>query len=98
MQVPGARTCVRWRAVRLPGEEGPVNAQRGQKVLQTDHLSSGLLSQPLHMVGLIFHSHLEDVIFSLCHVVIEHNVVISLSHKKSPHLLLIINPGKYGTS
>lgn len=50
VQVSGAGARVRWGAVRLPGEERSVNAQRGQKVLQTDHLGPGLLPQPLHMV------------------------------------------------
>lgn len=49
-QIPGARTCVWGRAVRLPGEEGPADPQGGPQVLPADHLCTGLLSQPLYMV------------------------------------------------
>lgn len=49
-QVPGVGACVGRRAVRLPGEEGQVDAQRGQEILQTNHIRPRLLPQPLHMV------------------------------------------------
>ncbi len=52
-QIFGSRACVRWRALWLPGKEGQVNTQRGQEVLQTDHLSAGLLSQSLYMVRVL---------------------------------------------
>lgn len=50
-QVPGVGACVGRRAVWLPGEEGPANSQRGQEVLQADHIRFGFLPQPFHLVG-----------------------------------------------
>ena len=50
LQVPGAGTRVRGRALRLPGEERTLDPQRGPEVLQTDHLGAGLLPQSLDMV------------------------------------------------
>lgn len=53
LQIFGSRARVRWRALWLPGKEGQVNTQRGQEVLQTDHLSAGLLPQSLYMVRVL---------------------------------------------
>lgn len=50
LQIPGARTRVWWGALRLPGQEGEANPQRGPEVLPANYLSAGLLPQPLHMV------------------------------------------------
>lgn len=50
-QVPRVRTRLWRRALRLPGKERPVNAQRSQEVLQTDHVCPGLLPQSFHMVS-----------------------------------------------
>lgn len=52
-QIFGSRARVRWRALWLPGKEGQVNTQRGQEVLQTDHLCAGLLPQSLYMVRIL---------------------------------------------
>ena len=50
IQVLGARTRSWWRAIRLLGKERSTYTKRGKTFLQTNHFSSGLLSQPFYMV------------------------------------------------
>ena len=51
-QVPDPGARVRRGALRLPGEEGQADPERGSTFLPPDHLRSGLLPQPQYLVSL----------------------------------------------